>query len=108
MVTQAMMCLPRPMNRHAGRLTGQFANEFPQLVNAQSFEVTTVKQLDESRTMVEAAVVPQGGTSADSLSVVFALRKKTLGSRKGSWLTKMLLKGDMEQALTFIQDMVAQ
>ncbi len=57
--------------------------------------------------MVEAAVVPRGG-KGDALSVVFALRKKTLGSRKGAWLTKMLLKGTMDEALEFIRDMMSQ
>ena len=56
--------------------------------------------------MVEAAVVPRGG--GGSFSVVFALRKKTLGSRKGSWLTKMLLPGTLDEALAKIQDMIAQ
>lgn len=52
-------------------------------------------------------MVPRGG-KGDALSVVFALRKKTLGSRKGAWLTKMLLKGTMDEALEFIRDMMAQ
>lgn len=86
---------------------GQFANAFPDLINAAAFEVTAVKDVDENRTMVEAAIFPRG-SEGSTCSVTFALRKKTIGSRKGSWLTKMLLPSNMQQAVAHIDSLVSK
>lgn len=86
------------------RTAGHFANTFPQLINADSWSITAVNVLDDKRTMVEVSVVPRGG--GDACTVTFALRKKMNGSRQGSWLTKMLLHGDMQQALAHIDSLM--
>ena len=86
-----------------------FATTFPQLINADSWEVTATKDLDENRTLVEAAVTPRGGNGeGSSCSVTFALRRKTAGSNQGAWLTKMLLHGSIEQAMAHIEGLVAR
>lgn len=86
-----------------------FANAYPQLINADSWEITATKELDDNRTVVEAAVVPRGRNGESSgCSVTFALRRKTAGSNQGAWLTKMLLHGNIEQAMAHIQGLTAR
>ena len=86
-----------------------FANAYPQLINADSWEITATKELDNDRTLVEAAVVPRGRSGRNSsCSVTFALRRKTAGSNQGAWLTKMLLHGNIEQAMAHIQGLTAR
>jgi hypothetical protein len=86
-----------------------FANAFPQLINADAWEITATKRVDENRTMVETAVTRRGSNGkGSSCSVTFALRRKTIGSNKGAWLTKMLLHGNMAQATAHIDGLMAR
>ena len=86
-----------------------FANAYPQLINAHTWEVTATKELDDNRTLVEAAVVPRGSDGrGSSCTVTFALRRKTAGSNQGAWLTKMLPHGNIEQAMAHIEGLMAR
>jgi hypothetical protein len=94
---------------HQDHFAGMFASAFPQLINAHAWELTATKEVDDNRTLVEAAVVPRGSKEGGSrCSVTFALRKKTAGSNKGAWLTKMLLHGNLQEALAQIDQLAAR
>lgn len=84
-----------------------FANALPQLINAAAWEVAAADALDDNRTMVEVAVTPRG-SEGSTCSVTFALRRKTSGSNKGAWLTKMLLHGNMQEATAHINALMSQ
>lgn len=51
--------------------------------------------------MVEASVVPGGGGGGEGqqpLTFTFCMRRGALGRKKGAWLTKMLVRGDIAAA----------
>ena len=74
---------------------------FPQLINARSYEITGVEELGSDRTMVEVTVQPRSGDPG--MAVTFALRRKSLGANKGSWITRMLLSGTVQDALNHVE-----
>lgn len=54
---------------------------------------------DGERAMVEASVVAGGGAGEErQLSFTFCMRRGVLGRKKGAWLTKMLVRGDIAAA----------
>ena len=68
-----------------------------------------MKEVDDNRTIVEATIAPRGSDgNGSSCSVTFALRRKTAGSNQGAWLTKMLLHGNLKQAMAHIERLAAR
>lgn len=85
---------------HQDHVAGQFRNSYPELINLESFAIAEVLDLkDDLRCMVEAAVESSG---QQSNSFVFCLRRGALGRKKGCWLTKMLVRGDIAAAQSLI------
>lgn len=89
---------------HQDHVAGQFRNSYPELINCESFAIAEVLDLkDDMRCMVEVSVQAQGQTQHQH-NFVFCMRRGTLGRKAGCWLTKMLVRGNLETA----QDLIAR
>lgn len=84
---------------HLDHFMGKFQNKLPDLVNSSSFEILDVLSSTRSPDdledvdatwFVDAAIVGESKTSQSR--VRFHLRKKRVGSRKGSFMTYMIEK----------------
>lgn len=84
---------------HLDHFMGKFQNKFPDLVNSSSFEivdkVSSMKSPDDldgtdATWIVEATIISQAESS--QTRVRFHLKRKQVGSRKGSLMTYMIEK----------------
>jgi hypothetical protein len=79
---------------HLDHFMGKFQNRFPDLVNSSSFHVLEDSVVEPADTVddgvwtVDARVV--GGSGKSETTVRFHLKKKKVGSRKGSLMTYMI------------------
>ncbi len=48
--------------------------------------------------MVEALVVSHGGGGEQHMRFTFCMRRGAVGRKKGAWLTKMLVRGNIAAA----------
>ena len=75
---------------HQDHFMGQFGNQFPEMLNASSFEILgdVPGEGEDGTWTVDARVV--GGNGSSEKKVRFHLKKKMVGPRKGSFMTYMI------------------
>lgn len=85
---------------HQDHVAGQFRSSYMELVNSKSFDIVEVLDLgDDMRCMVEVSVE---SPSQQRHRFVFCMRRATIGRKKGCWMTKMLVRGDIAAAQALI------
>lgn len=72
-------------------LQGQFQNAFPELINADSYELGQSSRSDEGDGVRVDVTVQQRGTTAGQ-GFCFVMKQKDIGRKKGCWMTKTIKK----------------
>eukprot|EP00803_Ostreobium_quekettii_P007525 evm.model.scf_596.2 EVM.evm.TU.scf_596.2 scf_596:17060-18977(+) len=76
---------------HFDHFLGGFLNAYPELVNLASYSVSAVEEGADGTQKVTVRVEGADGQDVGD-SFAFTLTKRKLGRKKGSWMTKSLLR----------------